>query len=302
MIGDKIAKHPLISYLTPFAIGSVIMAFILITQGPDLLTFFQLEILSIPLLLSGIAMRLLSGIGIMLTYASACSLIFSLTSDFVKGRERRANVLKGLVAIIGIGIAGYVIYRLYQTLYADSGFLPFEDLIAVYGIWSLMFLVYVVPVIRNTYAPKFETTTLDRVRESLSGAKFSIWRGYQKSVWGEYGKIKSREFQKYGERLAVWRDQLSGLLLLPMCLTLIPLPPLALVAFVFWLRTSSLHNTPLRTSERGLLIVITASVIILRTLMYFYLEVPAMTLYFDIAYSVGLLASIMAFVYLVKKS
>ncbi|TFF95159.1 hypothetical protein EU546_03800 [Candidatus Thorarchaeota archaeon] len=301
-IGKKINDHPVISYVVPFVIGAAIFAVILITQGPDLFTFFQLDILTVPLLISGIAMRALAGIGIMLTYASVCSFIFHLSSDFVKGRERRAAFLKGLTAIIGVAIAGYAVYRIYSTLYLDAGLAPFEDLVALYGIWSLILLVYVVPAIRNTYAPEFEISTLGRVKEALGGARFSLWRGYQSRIWGEYGKVRTREFQRYGETLALWRAQLSGLLLLPICLILVPLPPLACVAFVLWFRTFSLHDTPLRASERALLVVITVTVIILRTLMYFYLEVPAMALYFDLAYSVGILASILAFLYLVTRT
>ncbi len=302
LFGKKVARRPLVSYLLPFILGLVVFVVILVTQGPDLLTFFQLDILTIPFMISGITMRLLSGIGIMLTYASVSTLIFNLTSEFVRGNERRAAVLKGLVAIIGVAIAGYAIYRIYGILYLDADLSPLEDLIALYGIWSLMLLVYVVPAIRNAYVPEYQKSSLEMKKALLSNAKFSIWKTYQRRVWGEYGKIEAREFEKYGETLAIWRSQLSGLLLLPLCFVLIPLPPLALVAFVLWLRTLSLHEAHLRDSERVLLVLITVAIIVFRTLMYFHLEVPTMTLYFDLGYSVGIVASIMAFVYLVTRS
>lgn len=290
-IGKYVSEHPSVSYLTALVLGLFPFLYMMWLNNWSFSALIMAPIMLLPSLLSGVVMRFLSGVGIMLTFATVCSFLFSFASGFVKGSKRRAKTIRILVGVLMLLVGAYPIYKLVggSTLAGTFGLL--EDLGAILGIWSLILSVYIIPAIRARYQPEFDKGFVDELKERVGRIRHSLWKGYQSYIWKEYGKVYAEEFKSYQQSIAEIRNQLSVVLLLPIAIVLLPFPFLMAILVVLWLRTFSLDDEPLKTGERGLLILVSVTVILIETAILLYFVPEAYSFYFNVAYLLGVLFS-----------
>ncbi|TFG30135.1 hypothetical protein EU528_08700 [Candidatus Thorarchaeota archaeon] len=160
------------------------------------------------------------------------------------------------------------------------------------GVWSLMVMVYILPLIKGEYTPDLDDAKSGGVRDRVGELRFSVWRGYQSHIKRDYGRVAGEEYGRYGARLFILRAILSGLLLLPISLVLIVIPPLAIFGVMLWIRAFSLNHKHFSVMERGLLILVTFGVAAITTFSFLQTELLAFNLFFDTVYGIGLLTSL----------
>lgn len=291
-----------VGYIFGFVIGFVPFIVLLFQNNWD----FNILLNSGPMVglftISGTTMKFLSGIGIMLTYASFCTVMFKLSSDAMKRSKDRARTIKVILLLPLVGIGVYGGYRLVSAFFF-SQFLGFiEILVSLFGIWSLVLSIYVLPAVRGQYRPDYKVSTTDKILRRVDNFGYSLWRGYQTKVVGDYGKAYAKEFERYATRMDKIRAQLSGVLLLPLCLTLSAFPPLAAVLLLLWIRSFSLDTKPLLTYERGLLVIAVLFVLILSTFVFLTINLSMSLIFLDSAYAIGILVSILLLAAIVIRS
>jgi hypothetical protein len=161
------------------------------------------------------------------------------------------------------------------------------------GVWSLVLLVYIVPLMKNEYRPELEQKTkVTKAKETVGTWSFSISKSYRTYITRDYGRVYESEFQRYRARLFNIRVVLSSLLLLPITFSLLIIPPLAAVSILLWIRMFSLNHKHLSSLERGLLILVTLSIGVLTTSSFFQFGLSRVRLIFDASYGLGLLGGI----------
>lgn len=279
-------------YAIAFFVGVGLLLIMLFINAFNFQTLYMSEAVLFLLSVSGIVMKFLSGLGVMLTYASVCSFAFRLLAEQVKGNRKRLEILKLILVLPILSILGYAVYTLVNTLVYSQILSLFENLTAVYGIWSLMIIVYLVPVARGKYNPTTEKGTLEKVGEKVDGLKHSIWSGYQAYIWRDYGKVQSAEFERYHDRLVKIRAILSGMLFLPIAFVLMLFPPLGLLSVMLWFRILSLDYKPFSNLERVLLSIIVVVVLGITTYLFLAIGLPSLQVYFDFSYAIGIFFSI----------
>jgi len=301
-IGKKIADNQRNSFIVALIFGLVFYIVLLFFNGWNpvslIVGVFSLELS----LVSNIIMRFLSGLGISLTYATFCSLIFRYLAPSMKGSKTRVRIVIGLVLIPALGLIFYGIYTIWGAIYLVPIISNIELLSMIFGVWSLILLVYVVPIIKGEYSPEIEQSGALKAPGRLGNWRFSIWRSYKYSLRKDYGLVYEKEFERYGLRLFMIRAILSGLVLLPISLILVKVTPLAILSVVIWLRMFSLNHKNFSNLERVLLILITISVGLLTTIAFYQSELVAYRMYFDVSYGIGLLSGIiLLFVIILRK-
>jgi hypothetical protein len=211
----------------------------------------------------------------------------------MKGSKTRVRIVIGLALIPALGLIFYGIYTIWGAIYLAPVISNIELLSMIFGVWSLILLVYVVPIIKGEYSPEIEQSGVAKAKGLLGNWRFSIWRSYKSSLRKDYGRVYEKEFEQYGLRLFMIRAILSGLVLLPISLVLIKVTPLAILSIAIWLRMFSLNYKYYSDLERGLLIVTTISVALLTTIAFYVVEMTPYRLYFNVSYGFGLLSGIL---------
>lgn len=290
-LGEKIADKQRISYIISIIVGLILYTILLYYNAWDPISLI-IGVFSIELSVgSGIIMRFVGGLGLSLTYATACAVIFKFLSPLVKGSKTKAKTVFTIVLIPALALIFYGLYTIWGAIYQSKTLSDFEFLSMIFGVWSLMVMVYVLPIIKGEYTPEIEQTKGSR-RKTAGEWKFSVWRSYKSSVRKDYGSVHAKEFERYGLRLFMMRSILSGLVLLPMSLILITITPLAILSIVLWIRTFSLDYKHFSDLERGLLILVTLSIALLTTIAFFQPALIAYTIYFDVSYGIGLISGV----------
>jgi hypothetical protein len=301
MAAEIIAKKYRELYAFAIAIGLLLLIGLFYINAWDLSNLISADYMVYLFSMSGVTMKVLSGIGIMLTYASFCRFVLGKFSDRMKGNPSLARRVKLALLIPVVAIVGYGIYTIVGA-YFPHGNTILDLLITIYGIWSLMLSIYVIPVIRGSYHPEFKRSRKDKFQKRFGDAKFSLWSGYQTRLHKDYGKVYAKEFERYGERMDHLRAQLSGVMLFPLGIALIILPPIVLPLFVLWLRSFTLHKKPLTQFERMYLAIMAFGIMLLSTFIVLVLDVAVTQTLLDIVYGLGILASIIALGYIVLSS
>jgi len=223
----------------------------------------------------------------------------------MKGSKTRAKIVIGLVLIPALGLIFYAIYTIWGAIYLARSLSDIEFLSMIFGVWSLVLLVYVVPTIKGEYSPEIEQadpSSVSKAQKKLESWRFSVWKGYKSSLRKDYGSVYEKEFERYGLRLFMIRAILSGLVLLPISLVLIKVTPLAILSAVIWLRMFSLSHKSFSNLERSLLILVTLSVALLTTIAYYQTALITYSVYFDVSYGIGLLSGmILLFTIILRK-
>ncbi len=282
-------------------IGGGLFVIVLFVNAWDIATLLSTEYMLFFILVAGILLKTLSGIGIMLSYASFCTGVFKTFSGGMKGNPNRAKKVKIALLFPVFIIGGYGSYKIL------GGFLtitesPLDIVITIYGVFSLMMSVYIIPAIRGEYQPKYAESRTNRLMKRFGEVRFSLWKGYQTGIRKDYGKAYAKEFERYSERLDRTREQLSGVLLLPMGIALFAIPPIAFPLIVLWLRSFTLDRRPLTTFERAILVLSAAVVALFGAFVLLTLGVPSLRVLFDVVYGLGILASIGTLAYIVSSS
>ncbi len=298
----RVSHHASVIYLTASILGLIPSLYILWSNNWNFSALVMAPIMLLPSLVSGVVMRFLSGVGIMLTFATICSFLFSFASPFVKGSKHRAKGMRIFVGILMVLVGAYPIYKLTSSSVLGGAFGLFEDLGSILGVWSLMLSVYIIPALRARYRPEFEKGLIDEFKGRVGGIQHSLWKGYQSYIWKEYGKVYADEFRSYQESIAETRSQLSGILLLPMAVVLLPFPFLMSILVVLWFRTFTLDEEPLKTGERALLVLVSVAVVIVETVILIYFVPETYSFYFNVAYLLGVLLSMLYLGVLILRS
>lgn len=236
-------------------------------------------------------MRFLSGLGLSLTYATFCSLMFRYLSSLMKGSKTKAKVVVFFILIPALGLIVYSLYTIWGAFLSRS-LTDLEFLSMIFGVWSLMIMVYVLPILKGEYTPEIEKDGLSKAQQKAGDLKFSVWKGYKSRVRKDYGTVYEKEFERYGSRLFMIRAILSGVVLLPISLILVNITPFAILSIVLWIRMFSLNHKHFSSLERGLLILVTLSVALLTTIAFFQSELIVYSAFFDVSYGIGLLSGI----------
>ncbi|TXT56924.1 MAG: conserved membrane protein of unknown function [Candidatus Thorarchaeota archaeon] len=301
--GKAISDNLKASYSVAFTVGSIILVIMLFLSDWNIMVLSDTELFIYAAGVSGVSMKFLSGTGIMLTYASVTSIAFQMNSEWLKGSTEHARRFKLLLIIPVIIIVVYGVYKIYTALYpgefsfVEALFGPelvslLDNLILLWGIWSIMIMIYAIPAIQGSYEPEYEKSTMEKIKERISKAKFSLWKGYQSKVWKEYGKVYAEEFKNYSVRMEQIRLQLSGVILPLLCIILIPFPPLLAIAIILWIRVLTVAEKPLTTAERGTLVFLVLSVILISTWFFIFFGPNPLITTLDIAYGIGLIVNI----------
>ena len=301
-LSKRIADKQRNSYIIALVVGLILYTILLFFNSWDPISLitgvFSLELSVV----SGVIMRFLSGLGLSLTYATFCSLMFRYLSSLMKGSKTKAKVVVFFILIPALGIIFYSLYTIWGALYLARSLTDLEFLSMIFGVWSLMIMVYVLPIIKGEYTPEIEKAGVSKATQKMGDLKFSVWRGYKSRVRKDYGTVYEKEFERYGSRLFMIRAILSGIVLLPISLILVSITPLALLGIVLWIRMLSLNHKHFSGLERGLLVLVTLSVALLTTIAFFQAELIAYSAFFDVSYGIGLLIGItLLFIIILRK-
>jgi len=301
-LGKRIAVNQRISYIIALAFGLIMYTILLFFNNWNPISLitgvFSLELSVV----SGVIMRFLSGLGLSLTYATFCSLMFRFLSSLMKGSKTKTKIAVVVVLIPALGVIFYSLYTIWGAIYLARSLTDFEFLSMIFGVWSLMVMVYVLPTIKGEYTPEIEKSGISKAQQKAGAWKFSVWKGYKSHLRKDYGSVYEKEFERYGSRLFMIRAILSGLVLLPISLILITITPLAILSIVLWIRMFSLNQKHFSGLERGLLILVTLSVALLTTIAFFQSELIVYSIFFDVSYGIGLLSGvILLFIIILRK-
>ncbi len=300
---NKVAENLLLSYLIGFMVGTFLFLIVMLLYNWDTGIFIEVTFLLILTSISGITMNFLSGLGIIITYAMICALFFRLFSGVIKGKKGRGKILK--IFFLGLAglICGYGVYVFIMAILYTRPLTFIEKLISlVFGMWSLIFFVYLIPVIQGEYRPLYKENLRGKIKGKFGGFKYSLWSGYQSRIRKDYGKVYSAEYESYKTDIEDIRDQLSGLLLLPFMIILIAFLPLMGIAIILWIRIFSLDKKPFTTGEKILLLLILAGVLIISTFIFLFVNITELLAYFNISYAIGIFSGVILLIYLIIKS
>ena len=240
----------------------------------------------------GIILRFMSGLGLSLTYTTFCALVFGIFSPSLKGHKMTARIIRGLLLILTLALLFYSLYTIGGAIFLLRDFTEIELLTAIFGVWSLVVMVYFIPSMKEEYRPELEQSKMTTVKGRVRDWRSSLVRGYRSHISRDYGRVYEDEFQRFGARLSRIRSILSGLLLLPISFVLVTITPLAAVSVILWIRLFSINHRDFSKLERGLLILSTLCVALLTTITFFQSELIGFKVFFDVSYGFGILTGI----------
>ncbi|TFF94910.1 hypothetical protein EU546_04270, partial [Candidatus Thorarchaeota archaeon] len=182
------------------------------------------------------------------------------TAPWLRGKTRTTAFVKVLLAVLGFLVLTYAAFSLMTAFQGTAITDTFETLATLFGIWSLVLLVYIAPIVKNEYAPLLEEGRIAEIQGRFRNITHSLWRGYSYYLRKDYGSIYSSDFQVYGEELDKLRAMLSGILLLPISMLLVSITPLTTLSVAVWRRMFTLQQSPFSRGERILLTIIALSI------------------------------------------
>ena len=288
-----ISERQALSYFIGMVSGAIVLLVMLSSVNWIFQDLINLVITQEFLIFAGVITRFLSGSGIMLTYALFCVIIFKALSEWIKGKPARARNLKFALIVPILVILVYAATIMVRSLVYSEPLTEIERLTSLLGSWMLILLVYALPAIRGEYNPELQQSTTEGIKKTAGDVRFKIWRGYQSYIRRDYGKVYSQEFERYRTHLDAIRSILSGFLILPLAFVLIIFPPMTGVALVLWLRMFSLDQEAFSGFERLMLLLVALGLLAIFSYMFLLLDLSSLMLYFDVAYSIGILASIL---------
>ncbi len=303
MIGElskRIADNQRNPYIFGAVAGLALYVVVLFFRGWDIISLILGEEFLTLAVVTGTVMRFLGGLGIALTYASFCAFVFRVSSSWIRGNRKRLRLTTMLVPIPALILAAYGIYTIWSAFFLSRPLSLIEYASGIFGVWSLIIMVYIFPIVKSEYTPDLDQAKTVGVHQRIDAWKFSVWRGYQSKIRKDYGRVAEEEFERYGARLFTIRAVLSGLLLLPISFVLITVPPLAIISAILWVRIFSLDYRCFSGFERGMLVLVTGLVALLTTVTFPPAETQGFNLFFSVASGVGLLVGLVLLLIIIR--
>ncbi|MHA2295943.1 MAG: hypothetical protein ACXAEU_03600 [Candidatus Hodarchaeales archaeon] len=293
-----ITENLLLSYISGSVAGLLLFLMTLLAAGWDFSTFLSQT--SQTSLFSVITTKFLSGLGITMTYAMFSMIAFRLFSNLIKGKKRRLKIVKGVLVLLAIVIFLYGILVFVRAFFFSQPLTFQEMVMSLLGMWSLIFFVYILPVLQHQFQPYAQEGFSDIIKGSFSEFKHSIWKGYQSRVRKEYGKVQAAEYERYKDGIADIRAQLSGFLLFPFMLVWIVFPPVMGIAFVICLRLFTLNEKPFTSGERLLLLFLITGTLVTTSLLLLFVYAIETAAYLEVGYAVGIFISIIMLIKVIR--
>jgi len=291
-LSEKIADNQVIAYSIGLILGLVPYSFFLYFNNWNPILLFSTTFLDDLTTISGLSLRFLSGLGIALTYVSFCVFVFVRLSSLLKGNKMRVRIITFLLMIPTLLLILYSLFTIWSAIFLFRYLSDFEFLTMILGVWSLILMVYVFPILKKEYAPELKQTRLASVQNELGKGIFSIWKRYRTHIRRDYGLVRGKEFERHRYKLLEIRAILSGLLLLPISLVLIVITPLALLSVLLWVRFFSLDYKHFSRLESNLLILDTLCISLITTILFTQMGTLAYRVVFDTVYGIGILSGI----------
>lgn len=298
-LSKSIADSQRNSYIMGLIVGTVLYLMLLFSNDWNPILLITGESYVWLSVITGIVIRFISGLGIALAYATFCTLTFRILSPSIKGNKSKLRQATMLVLVPCLILVFYSMYIIWEALFLPRPLSLFEYLSTIFGIWSLMMTIYIIPLIKGEYTPDLEQAKNEGVHHRVSKWKFTIWKGYQSRIRKDYGHIAEKEFDLYGARLFIIRAILSGFLLIPISIILVTITPLAVLSVILWIRIFSLSHKHFSEFERGMLILITGSVAVLATITFTDSFLAGFNPFFGTFYGIGLLIGLFLLVYII---
>lgn len=298
---EKVSERLILSYSIAIIAGTVPFLIIMFVFGWNLGIFTTLPFFLFFTTVSGTTMKFLGGLGMSITYSTVVILFFKFFSSKMKGRKQFVNGMKLLFTILSFALVIYGIYVFITGLlkYPDTIFEIFTQLI--FGMFSLIISVYMIPVAKDLYQPFHEKGKMERVKGKLGNVKYSLWKGYKSRIKKDYGTVEAAEYQRLKDEIDDFRSQLSAILLIPLALALILFLPMIGVAIIIWIRLFSLDKKPFTNIERVLLIVVMSVILVISTIVFIFVFIAPIIPIFNTAYAIGLWFSVGLFLYFLNK-
>jgi hypothetical protein len=295
----RIAENQKASYFTALLLGTVLYIFLLYLYDWNILSVVTGEFPVELSIFTGVFMRFLGGLGITLTYTTFCTFVFTILASSLKGRKMVARQIYILILLATLIILLYAFAKIGSAGFFLGETTIFDLLLTISGVWSLVLLVYIFPLIKDEYRPELHQTKVAKAKETVGTWRFSISKSYRTNITRDYGRVYESEFQRYKGSMLNIRATLSGLLLLPIALSLFLIPPLAVVSLFLWIRMFSLNRKHLSRLERGLLILLTLSIGLLTTFTIIQTGMSGLRPIFDASYGVGILGGLIILVLII---
>ncbi len=301
-LSSKVSDNLFLSYLIGFLAGLAVFFTMFVAYGFDLDVFTEKSFILGLIAISGVTVKFLGGVGISITYSLISAFIFKYFSSSMKSNQEKTDKVKLLVSLIAVGIFIYAFYILISSIFFTKSLSFLEKLISlVFGVWTLVIFVYVIPVVQGQYKPFEEESKLGKIKGKFGGFKYSMWRGYKRRVKKDYGSVYASEYERYKANIEDIRDQLSGFLLFPLSFILAPVMPLMGVTFVLWLRIFTLDDKPYNVYETLLLLAVLAVVLVLSTYIFLFMSISELVSYFNVFYALGIFSSLFLLFYVTLK-
>jgi len=301
-ISNQLTERLALNYIIALVAGCVPFLIVMIYYNWDISAFWSVGFLSGLTTFSGVIMKFLGGLGLILTYAWGCAFALRMFSKRIKGNKTAAQRMKLFLILGSLALAGYGVYNILSSLLSLPEITILTYLLTVYGIISLMLMVYILPAIKDQFQPAATESLWQKIKGKFGGFKYSLWKGYKTRARKDFGKVYAAEYDRYKTDLADIRDQLSGILLLPITLIYIGFLPLLGVSIVLWLRIFSQTKKPFHMFEKILLIVIIGVIMVLSIILFFVITDPTMLVFWNIAYGIGLIFSVCLFIYVIRNA
>lgn len=310
-LNRKIIENLFLSYLIALIIGCFAFTPILFLNITQLDALTDQPLILGLITISSISMKFISGLGISLMFSMVCILGFRLSSNWIKGNRNRSRLIKLLMLISAFFIFLYGIRIIFGGVEIRLGGIRLivpdvtgvEKLLnLIFGMYVLIFFLYILPILREKYQPFDEETRTDRIKGKLGNAKFSMWRGYKTRIRKDYGQVYASEYERYRERIVDIREQLSGILLLFFMVIWFIFPPIAAIMMVLWLRIFSQDKKPYTLAEKALLILLILGTLVISTYIFLFFNILEIVILMNVAYAIGIFIGMIALILIILTS
>ncbi len=226
--------------------------------------FYSFLILDLTFLIFFWLIYFLSGFGLILNI----SILFLFICEKIKHKIRRlgVNCFITIQIIILVLVNIYAIYRIYSSFGGEGGLLMYgiwdnkfawiDNIVYIFSIISLMFFLYINPIIRNNFK---EAIVQGRAITWKFGAK-KIGREIKKryySLRSKYAKLQHQNQLSGKELLKLWQNKFAIFFLIPLAIAALIITPIAFICAVFWLKIFIFNKSEIKNYEKIALLIST---------------------------------------------
>lgn len=270
-------------------ITTVLMLFLLLT-GETSLNFTLVIFL--------VAVKFLSGFGIILSIVSFGIFVFQKFEEQFKGEENKKKLKAFQILLIVLPIVLIVYYgpwKISQS-FIEQGAQDniIDKLIFVYGICSLLVTLYVVPLVQGEFTTVTTVSTGEMIKSTLTKGV----RGFKKRMFSwrkNFAKAQLQDQLSLRDFLDLWRQRLAVVALVVLGVGSLVFTPITVIMIGMWIRVYFLTERRPFKFEIALLVGAALALAVIAALIPFILEftpfyATIQTNYYwvDVAYLCGL--------------